>query len=228
MRILYVIPGTGMPLAERRRREALLNRLVQEGTRVTVMALSEGPPSIESEEDEQQALQPLLTLLKTQECSHDAFIIGCAGDAGLEEARALLQRPVAGPGEASFLLGTAGYERFAMVTANPLRTASKFALAARSGLNPERMVASLSVAIPVLDMRQDPDRTCAALTRACLEARDRGAQVVLLGCMSLAFAGETIIKTAEEKAGLAIVNPVVAAVNMAQTLYALRKGLPTA
>ena len=58
----------------------------------------------------------------------------------------------------------------------------------------------------------------------CLkEAKDKGAQVMLLGCMTIAFMDPALLKQAEKEAGLPLVNPIVTAVKMAEAMVALRK-----
>lgn len=221
MRIIYIVPGTGIRHEEQQRREEILNSIAAPGTQISVLAVQHGPPCIESEDDEQKTVPHILAFMDAHQDRCDAFIIGCAGDAGLEEARARIGKPVIGPGESSLLLGTPGHARFAIITANAARVDSKYRLVGRAGLNPQRLIASLSVDIPVLNMRRDLEKTLEALVMTCMQARQAGASVTLLGCMSLAFSSFQMLQTAQERSGIPIVNPVVSAVRLAEALTSL-------
>lgn len=221
MKILYLIPGTGCPAEEMRRREARLNAVAAHGTQVTVQAIAQGPPAIESLLDEYSAIPQVLAELEKRRGEYDAFIIGCAGDAGLDCAREMFSCPVVGPGEASLLLGPLGGKRFSIVTTNSARAASKSKLVREAGLEQRRLVSSLGVDVPVLEMRKAPERTMQALIHACREAKGAGAEVMIIGCMSLAFLDPALLHRAEEESGMKIVNPVVAAVKLAEALVVM-------
>ena len=218
MRILYLIPGTGCSEMEQKRREAWLNAVAAPGTCIDVRAIPHGPAAIESLEDEYRAIPPILNELKIHAARYDAFIVGCAGDAGVDVARTILSKPVVGPGESSLLLGTLGNKRFAIVTTNTARAASKSQLVQQVGLDPRRLVASLGVHIPVLRIQQEPEQCTSILIEACRQAKDRGAEVMLLGCMSLAFLKPELLRQVEYEGGLKLVNPVVTAVKLAEAL----------
>ena len=72
-------------------------------------------------------------------------------------------------------------------------------------------------------MRRDPQRTQAALIQCLEQAKAKGADVMILGCMTLAFMPPELLREAEGQTGLPLVNPVVTAVKMAEALVAMRK-----
>jgi len=72
-------------------------------------------------------------------------------------------------------------------------------------------------------MRNDPQRTQAALIECMKKAKAKGADVMILGCMTLAFMPPELLREAEIKTDLPLVNPVVTAVKMAEALVAMRK-----
>jgi allantoin racemase len=222
MKICYLLPGLGMSKAELARREKILNRIAAQGTAVEIKVVEDGPLAIENAIDEYQAMPNILKFILRHQDEYDALIIGCAGDAGLEGAREQARIPIVGPGESSILLGALGDKRFSMVTTSAERAAIKRRLVREAGLDVNRLVSSHSLDIPVLEMGKDVKKTQAALIRAMKEARTKGADVMILGCLSPAFMDSALLKEAEKKAGIRLVNPIVTAVKMAEALAAMR------
>jgi allantoin racemase len=211
MKICYLLPGLGMSKAELARREKILNRIAAQGTAVEIKVVEDGPLAIENAIDEYQAMPNILKFILRHQDEYDALIIGCAGDAGLEGAREQARIPIVGPGESSILLGALGDKRFSMVTTSAERAAIKRRLVREAGLDVNRLVSSHSLDIPVLEMG-----------KAMKEAKTKGADVMILGCLSPAFMDSALLKEAEKKAGIPLVNPIVTAVKMAEALAAMR------
>ena len=222
MKICYLLPGLGMSAAEIARREKILNRIAAQGTTVEIKVVEDGPMAIENAVDEYQAMPNVLKFIIRRQGEYDALIIGCAGDAGLEGAREQARIPIVGPGESSILLGALGDKRFSMVTTSLERAAIKRRLVREAGLDVNRLVSSHSLDIPVLEMGKDVKRTQQKLIRAMKEAKSRGADVMILGCLSPAFMDSALLKEAEKEAGIPLVNPIVTAVKMAEALAAMR------
>lgn len=223
MRICYLVPGIGLTDQEKARREARLNEIAATGTVVEVRQVRDGPKSIENAIDEYKAMPEVLAFITDHQAHYDGFIIGCAGDTGLEGAREQSRRPVVGPGESSILLGTCGDKRFSMITVSAERARVKRRLVREAGLDAGRLVSSHTVATPVLELYNDPDRTRARLVAAMTEAKTLGAETMLLGCMSIAFMEPRHLRAAAEESGLPLVNPIVTAVKMAEALVTMAR-----
>ena len=223
MRILYLVPGVGISDLEKMRREKILNEIAAPGTIMEVRAVPEGPSSIETTRDEYEAMPAVLKFILEYQVEYDAAIIGCAGDAGLAGTREMASIPIIGPGESSLLLGCPGDTRFSMVTTSAARAATKRRLVRDTGLDPYRLVSSHSVDIPVLEMAKDPETTRRELVRCILEAKKSGSQVMVIGCMRLAFMDPAVLRHASEEGGLPLVNPIVSAVKMAEALVTMRR-----
>jgi allantoin racemase len=172
--------------------------------------------------DEYLAMPNILEFILKHQERYDALVIGCAGDAGIEGAREQARIPIVGPGESSIVLGALGDKRFSMVTTSLERAAIKRRLVREAGLDVNRLVSSHSMDIPVLEMGRDLKRTQRNLIRAMKEAKSHGADVMILGCMSVAFMDSALLKEAEKKAGIPLVNPIVTAIKMAEALAAMR------
>jgi allantoin racemase len=222
MKICYLLPGLGMSKAEITRREKILNRIAAQGTTVEIKVVEDGPMAIENAMDEYLAMPNILEFILKHQERYDALVIGCAGDAGIEGAREQARIPIVGPGESSIVLGALGDKRFSMVTTSLERAAIKRRLVREAGLDVNRLVSSHSMDIPVLEMGRDLKRTQRNLIRAMKEAKSHGADVMILGCMSVAFMDSALLKEAEKKAGIPLVNPIVTAIKMAEALAAMR------
>ncbi len=221
MKICYLLPLTGLSATETARRERILNRVAFHGTHVELCQIADGPPSIESAVDEYRAMPQVLSFIMQRQGDFDGFIIGCAGDTGLEGAREQSRKPVVGPGEASIVLGALGDKLFSMITISSERARIKRRLVREAGVAEHRLVSSHTLGIPVLDLPRDPARTQAALITALREARGKGAEVMLLGCMSVAFMEPALLFEAASIAGIPLVNPIVSAVKLAESLVAM-------
>lgn len=222
-KIVYVSPGIGMAEIERKRREAILKSIASSETDIELRQVEDGPTSIESAIDEYHALPNILDFVIKHKHQYDAMIMGCAGDAGIEGAREQAGIPVTGPGESSLLLGTCGDRKFSMVTVSLERAAIKRRLVRDAGLDVNRLVSSHATGMPVLEMRKDPESAQKILIENMKDAKNRGADVMILGCMTLAFFPPKLLKEAQEEAGLLLINPVVTAVKMAEALVAISK-----
>lgn len=222
MRIVYAVPGpmsrTSLGQQELDRRAKLLGEWAAPGTETVVWDADRGPASIESAYEEYLSVPAAAELVvRAEREGYDATVLGCLGDPGLDALREVSAgMPVVGPGAASCHLAAMVGEQFGIVTVaqgvvNPLRH-----LVARAGLT-DRLAGIEVIDVPVLELADDPAATVA---RAAGAARrlvdDRGADTLVLGCMSMAFldlAGEV-----EDAAGVPVVNPAKAALHVAEAL----------
>lgn len=221
-RLLYAIPGalskTALGRDEVLRREKVLSSWSAVDVDVAVRDVPTGPASIESAYEEYLSVAPTAALLRdAEEEGFDAAVLGCFGDPGLDALREITTRmPVVGPGEAAFHLACMLGDRFGIVTVawgvvSPLRH-----LVARSGLS-ERLAGIVVAETSVLDVTGHRDamvEAVAAQGRTLIE--QRGADVLVLGCMSLAFLD--ITSQLEAELGVPVVNPARVGLHTAEML----------
>jgi allantoin racemase len=222
MRILYVIPGpmsrTELGPAEVTRRGEVLRSWAAPGTAVEIRDVASGPASIESAYEEHLTVPATAeAMLEAERDGFDAGLLGCFGDPGADALRELLQRmPVVAPGEAAFHVAAMLGERFGIVTVassvvRPLRQ-----LVARTGLS-ERLVGLAVVETPVLELGRDPARTFERMAAAGRElVEQRGADTLVLGCMSMAFLD--VSAQLESELAVPVVNPARSALKVAEAL----------
>ena len=104
--VCYFIPGalSRGPLGQQEllRRQAYLQARTAATTRVEVHESPDGPPSIESPEDEAAAVPTVLEAVPDLDArGFDAVIVGCFGDPGVRQAQDRCAIPVIGPAAAA-------------------------------------------------------------------------------------------------------------------------------
>jgi len=224
MQVLYQIPGDvrGGPLgeAELRRREAILNTWAAAGVRVEVADAPGGPLSIESQVEEAFCVPPMVAAVHGRPRAPDAVIVGCFGDPGVAALRELLDCPVVGPFEASLHLAAQLGTRVGVVTVVEGVVPMLERLVRGFGLA-DVYAGATAVNVPVLDVTRHPaDRAAQVAAAAEPLIRDRGADVLVLGCMSMAFLD--IAEQVSTLGGVPVVNPARCALKTAEMLVALK------
>ena len=141
----------------------------------------DGPPSIQGEEDGNDATKPLLELVKkANKQKPSAIIIGCFDDTGLEKAREISLCPVLGIGESSFLLSYLFSGETAVITtvheAVPI-IKKNIKNAGYSTLISEVIAAD----VEVLDLEFSPAQSAVKFAQAS-KALNGSTQNIILGC----------------------------------------------
>ncbi|HXH05637.1 MAG TPA: aspartate/glutamate racemase family protein [Vicinamibacterales bacterium] len=242
MKILYQIPGnvSGGPLGggELERRRSLLQAWAAAGTEVAVADTPGGPLSIESHAEEALCVPPMIDAIARRQPPPDAVIVGCFGDPGLAALRELLDVPVVGPLEASFHLAAQLGARVGIVTVLDSVIPLLDGLVRSMGQT-LRYAGAVAIDLPVLDVtRRAADAAGRLVEAGGTLLRQRHADVLVLGCMSLAFLD--LAPRVSHELGVPVVNPAKVALKTAEVLVTQgllqsrrtypkpRKGLPTA
>lgn len=224
MRVLYQLTSPmdrTMGPAEVKRRQGVLQASASAGIEVLVEPTAKGPASIESAHDVGLVVPELIRLApEAERRGIKAIIIGCYSDPGLDALRELVSIPVIGPGAASLHLGAQLGTRIGLLTPSG-RGLGRVAQRMR-GLALAPLLASVrGVGLSVMDLAQQKP---GALDKAAAAARsavdEDGCDVLVLGCMSMAFL-PGICEELSERVGVPVVNPVVAALKTAEMVVSL-------
>jgi allantoin racemase len=216
MRILVVNPNTSASMTDRLRRE--LESVKGRATELTVVNPTTGPAAIESAEDEALAIPPMLDLIKEAAPRHDAVVIACFSDPGLDEAREIASIPVVGIEESSLHLAAQLGRRFTILTSRAARVPAKIAHVERLGLS-SRLASVRPLEMGVLEMDADPDRAVARILEVGGGAvREDGAEVIVLGCAGLAGHATAL----GPALGVPVIDPSPVALATAEMLVRLR------
>jgi allantoin racemase len=221
IRILYQFATakakTDLGMAEVERRRRFLNERVGPGVTVDVAVPERGPGSIESDYEAAMAVPQVLASIGRAEASgYDAAIISCFSDPGLDAAREIVSIPVVGSGQASMHVAAQLGARFAIIS--PLD-----AFGSRAAETPRKcglgqlFAGAQGMGMSVLDLARD---RAACLERVAEAGRraveEDGADVLVLGCMSMAF--HDVTGELQARLGVPVVNPVPASLALAELL----------
>ena len=191
------------------------------GTEVAAEPTAKGPAAIESAHDAGIVVPELIRLAPLAEKrGFDAIIIGCYSDPGLDALRELLAIPVIGPGAASLHLAAQLGTRLSVLTPSG-RGYGRVAARLR-GLGIAPLLASVrGIGLSVMDLAQQKPGALDKAAEAARVAVDQdGADVLVLGCMSMAFL-PGVTQALGKKVGVPVVNPVIAALKTAEACVAM-------
>jgi allantoin racemase len=225
MRILYQLTSPmhkTVGSAEVARRQGVLQANAAAGTEVMAEPTAAGPAAIESAHDAGLVVPELMRLGPlAQKRGFEALIIGCYSDPGLDALRELLSIPVIGPGAASLHLAAQLGTRIAVLTPSG-RGYGRVAARLR-GLGLDCLLAGVrGIGLSVMDLAQQaPGALDKAAAAAQVAVEQDGADVLVLGCMSMAFLPDITSKLGE-RVGVPIVNPVLAALKTAEAMLTMR------
>jgi allantoin racemase len=207
---------------EVRRRQSVLHDYAAAGTEVAVEPTATGPAAIESAHDAGIIVPELIRLAPlAQARGFDAIIIGCYSDPGLDALREMLQISVIGPGAASLHLASQLGTRISLLTPAG-RGFGRVAARLRS-LGIGSLLASVrGIGLSVMDLaRQTPGALDKAADAARSAVEQDGADVLVLGCMSMAFL-PGICEDLGRRVGVPVVNPVIAALKTAEMVAGMK------
>jgi allantoin racemase len=225
MRILYQLTSPmdkTIGPQEVARRLKVLQYYASPGVEVAVEPTAKGPAAIESAHDAGVVVPELIRLApRVQERGFGAVIIGCYSDPGLDALREMLTIPVVGPGGASLHLAAQLGTRISVLTPTG-RGYGRVAARLRSLAIADLLTSVRGIGLSVMDLaQQKPGALDKAADAARVAVDQDGADVLVLGCMSMAFL-PGICEDLGRRVGVPIVNPVMAALKTAEALVSMK------
>ena len=188
MKILVIIPITGLNKVAIEERMAYLRSIARPGTELDYVQIEEGPPAIESLVDNAQASAEVLKYVKkAEEDGYDAIISWCGGGPGVEPARTMVDIPVINPGEAMRNL---------------------------LSLNGGKKIGGIGPGMPVLEIRKDMQKTMDNLRKSIEKRSKEGYDSFYLGCLGLWGLGKPL----REETGLPVIDGAEASLKVAELL----------
>jgi len=217
MRLLLVNPNTSTAMTEGI--AAAARAVAAPGTTVLAVQPGFGPRSIEGHFDEAIAAAGVAEAV-ARAPAHDAVVLACFGDPGLDAAREATRAPVLGIAEAAFHAAAMLATGFSVVTTMTRTCVIAERLVLRYGF--EHACRGIhGTDIPVLDLEHCGEATVAQIEAAAREAlaRDRSGAIVL-GCAGMA----ALCGTLQQRLGVPVIDGVAVAVKFAEGLAALGLG----
>lgn len=152
------------------------------GTRVDVVSLRSGTASIESEYDE--ALAGPGIVQRVEEAAADGVFITCFADPGVHAAREIIDAPVVGGFEPSFLTAMSLGDRVGVVTILPNVVPMLRSLTRRYGLD-SRLGSIRVVDMPVLGLTDREELIDRLAAQGSTAVENGEADSVVLGCTGM-------------------------------------------
>lgn len=181
-----------------------------EHLQIDCITLSQGPFGIESGDDIKAVVPLVVQEVSSRNVDYDAFVIACYSDPGLDESRAVSQKPVFGIQESALTL-SASYERKFGVLALSRESIQRHIAYVRSIGMQAFHAGERPIDVSVDEAANDPATLDKIVTTARELIEEDGAQTVILGCAGMAAHR----RGAQELLGVPVIDPVQAAVTMA-------------
>ena len=199
-----------------RRRDFLL-RHAAPGTHIDVRSVRRGTAAIESAYDGAIVVPFIIESLRAAvDEGGDAAIVGCFSDPGIDAVREVVRIPVIGPGMSAIHLALQLGDRFSIISPN--EGGSSHSAAAVRGMGiAARYASTRGMGLSVVELaggHADALERIAKVGRGCVE--EDGADVLVLGCMSMAFLGVT--DELQSRIGVPVISPVIAALKTAEMM----------
>ncbi|HXJ51993.1 MAG TPA: aspartate/glutamate racemase family protein [Burkholderiales bacterium] len=179
------------------------------GPAIDCVTLKEGPPGIETQQQVDAVVGPMLQLLAKSEKEYAAFVVACYSDPGLHSLREATKKPVLGIAECGILTALTLGQRFGVIAILRQSIARHLRYVGAMGLT-SRLAAELSVNLPVVEL-SNAEKTFGRMVEVGKALRDRHADVVIMGCAGMA----RYRKALQDELGIPVVEPTQAAVAMA-------------
>jgi Asp/Glu/hydantoin racemase len=180
------------------------------GPAIECVTLKEGPPGIQTQQDVDGVVSPLINLVRKKEADYSAFVIACYSDPGLHSVREATKKPVLGISECGILTALTLGQKFGVIAILRQSIPRHLRYVGALGVT-DRLAAEVPVGLPVAELA-DENKTFSRMVEAGRSLRDdHGADVVVMGCAGMA----RYRKPLQDEIGIPVVEPTQAAVTMA-------------
>lgn len=205
--------------AEMVRRREFLQEYAASTTVVDIRSVQRGTASIESAYDAAIVAPYILASIEERSAADcDAVIIGCFSDPAIDAARETSTIPVVGPGMSAINLALQLGDRFSVISPNSNGSGRIDAYVRQLGLG-ARHASTRGMGLSVVELAKklnDPLQRVSDVAQRCVE--EDGADVIVMGCMSMAFLD--ITKEVSQRCGVPVISPVIAALKTAEMMLA--------
>ena len=180
------------------------------GPVIDCVTLKEGPPGIETQQQVDGVVAPMLNLVRQKESEYAAFVIACYSDPGLHSLREATRKPVLGIAECGILTALTLGQKFGVIAILRQSIPRHLRYVGALGVS-ERLAAELPVGLRVVEL-SDEAKTFGRMVEVGKALRQQhGADVVIMGCAGMA----RYRKPLQDEIGIPVVEPTQAAVAMA-------------
>ncbi|MCB5560224.1 aspartate/glutamate racemase family protein [Anaerosalibacter bizertensis] len=189
-----------------------------EMTNVYVTNIDKGPKTIESVEDEVEAVPGILKVIKENKNNYDGFLINCFLGPGVEEARKFVSVPVIGPGITSFYIASLLCDNFGIIS--PGKEVIEIVNKMVHSVKLENKFAGVvELNLGVDDLLVDTEITKARIISAVSRLIDNlKAEAIIFGCTGLVSFAEEI----KSEIDVPLIEPAAVSLKVLEMLTNLR------
>src|SRR6185436_4467188 len=180
------------------------------GPAIDCVTLKEGPPGIETQQQVDGVVAPLLKMVREKESQYAAFVIACYSDPGLHSVREATRKPVLGIAECGILTALTLGQKFGVLAILEKSIPRHLRYMGALGVM-DRLAAELAIGLGVTELA-DENRALGRMAQVGTTLREEhGANVIVMGCAGMA----RYRKALQRAVGVPVVEPTQAAVAMA-------------
>lgn len=192
------------------------------GPPIECVTLAAGPPGIESQQDADAVIAPLLEYVASRHNDAGAFVIACYSDPGLHSVREATRRPVYGIAECGLTAALTRGERFGVLSILASSVPRHLRYVRAMGIQ-SRLAADLPIGLGIAELGDDT-RVLSRMVSVGERLRDEFlADVLVMGCAGMARFRARV----EDAVGVPVIEPTQAAVIMAIGAVRLGGAAPT-
>ena len=210
---LVLNPNTSQEMTSEIRETA--TQVFQKPWECEVLSAPAGPESLESWTDYHLASVCVLPLVEAYQTEVDGIVLACFGDPGLYLLKEYCEVPVVGIAEASMSLAIMLGAKFGILAGMRRAVELMDSMVRTYGLE-ARYAGTESLDMRVLDFETAREKTLDRLEATSLRLRERGAEVLLLGCAGLT----NFVDALQNRVDMPVIDPVEAGCQVLKTIHA--------
>src|SRR5882762_505859 len=155
------------------------------GPTIESATLKEGPPGIETQQQVDGLIPPLVSFVRKNEERYAAFVIACYSDPGLFSVREVTRKPVLGIAECGILTALTLGHKFGVIAILQQSIPRHLRYMGALGVT-DRFAGERPVGLRVTEL-SDGEKTFARMVEVGTTLRDAdGANVIVIGCAGMA------------------------------------------
>jgi allantoin racemase len=216
MKILVLNPNTSKIVTEKIANK--IRQVARPDVHVDIKQIEHGPESLESYYDEALATPySIQAVVKANDDGYDAIILAAFCDPGLEALKEISKVPVYGIEETAFSVALLLGHKFSILTEKQHKISVKNQHVRKYGLQ-DRYASVRALAMGVVEIAENPEKVKEVgiqLARKMIE--DDGAEVIIMGCASMAGYSEDL----QKELGIPVIDPIAVTYKVVEGLTEL-------